>query len=35
MWVPASIVYLVAGLYLFAAWMRESDLLLERASRAK
>lgn len=35
MWVPASLVYLAAGLYLFAAWMRESDLLLERASRAK
>jgi putative membrane protein len=35
MWVPASIVYLAAGLYLFAAWMRESDILLERVSRAK
>jgi putative membrane protein len=35
MWVPASIVYLVAGLALFAAWMRESDALLERASHAK
>ena len=35
MWVPASVVYLAAGLYLFAAWMRESDSLLERASRAK
>ncbi|SRR5579884_3028772 len=35
MWVPASLVYLAAGLYLFAAWMRESDLLLERTSRAK
>jgi putative membrane protein len=35
MWVPASIVYLVAGLYLFAVWMKESDSLLERASRAK
>lgn len=34
MWVPASIVYIVAGLILFAAWMRESDMLLERA-RAK
>lgn len=34
MWVPASIVYIVAGLVLFAAWMRESDALLERA-RAK
>ena len=35
MWVPGSIVYLVAGLYLFAAWMKESDLVLERAERAK
>lgn len=35
MWVPASIIYLVAGLVLFAAWMRESDALLERASHAK
>jgi putative membrane protein len=34
MWVPASIVYSIAGLVLFAAWMRESDALLERA-RAK
>ena len=33
MWVPASIVYIVAGLYLFAAWMRESDALLERGLR--
>ena len=30
MWVPASVVYLAAGLYLFAAWMRESDVLLAR-----
>lgn len=35
MWVPASLVYLAAGLYLFAAWMQESDLLAERASSAK
>jgi putative membrane protein len=35
MWVPASLVYLAAGLVLFAAWMKESDLLLERASSAK
>jgi hypothetical protein len=34
MWVPASVAYIVAGLALFAAWMKESDLLLERA-RAK
>jgi putative membrane protein len=31
MWVPASVVYIAAGLVLFAAWMRESDALLERA----
>jgi putative membrane protein len=35
MWVPASLVYLAAGLALFAAWMKESDALLERATRAK
>jgi putative membrane protein len=35
MWVPASVVYLIAGMYLFAAWMKESDLALERADRAK
>ena len=34
MWVPASLVYLAAGLALFAAWMKESDVLLERTSRA-
>ena len=34
MWVPASLVYLIAGLALFAAWMKESDALLERASNA-
>lgn len=35
MWVPASLIYLAAGLTLFAAWMKESDTLLERASSAK
>lgn len=35
MWVPASLVYLAAGLALFAAWLKESDLRLERASSAK
>jgi putative membrane protein len=35
MWVPASLVYLTAGLMLFAAWLKESDALLERVSRAK
>ena len=28
---PASLVYIAAGLVLFAAWMKESDALLERA----
>jgi putative membrane protein len=35
MWVPASVVYIGAGLFLFAAWLRESDALVERASSAK
>jgi cytochrome c oxidase assembly factor CtaG len=35
MWVPASLIYVGAGLALFAAWMKESDALLERASNAK
>jgi cytochrome c oxidase assembly factor CtaG len=34
MWVPASLVYLAAGLALFAAWLIESDMRLERASHA-
>jgi cytochrome c oxidase assembly factor CtaG len=36
MWVPASLVYLAAGLYLFSAWLKESDTpALSRTSRAK
>jgi putative membrane protein len=35
MWVPAGLVYLAAGLWLFAAWLKESDAMLERARRAK
>jgi putative membrane protein len=35
MWVPASLVYLAAGLALFAAWLKASDAILERASDAK
>ena len=31
MWVPAGIVYLAAGLILFAAWLRGSDAVLERS----
>lgn len=32
MWVPASLVYLAAGLTLFAAWLKASDLQLDRLS---
>lgn len=35
MWVPASLVYLAAGLWLFAAWLGESDAMLERRECAK
>jgi putative membrane protein len=30
MWVPAGVVYMAAGLVLFAAWLRESDLEARR-----
>jgi cytochrome c oxidase assembly factor CtaG len=33
MWVPAGLVYLVAGLALFAGWLRESDRRVERRER--
>jgi len=35
MWVPAGVVYLAAGLVLFAKWLKESDIRLERAGSAK
>jgi putative membrane protein len=35
MWVPAGLVYLAAGLALFAAWLKESDAMLERTQRAE
>jgi cytochrome c oxidase assembly factor CtaG len=35
MWVPASLVYVIAGLALLAAWIKESDAMLERASHAE
>ncbi len=35
MWVPASLVYLAAGLWLFAGWLKESDAMLERTRSAK
>jgi cytochrome c oxidase assembly factor CtaG len=33
MWIPAGALYMIAGLILFAAWLRESDLVLERKRR--
>ena len=30
MWVPAGVVYTIAGLALFAAWLRESELMAAR-----
>ena len=33
MWIPASLVYLVAGLALFAGWLREADLRAARRER--
>ena len=35
MWVPAGLVYLAAGLWLFAAWLKESDALAGRVRSAK
>lgn len=35
MWVPGSVVYLAAGLVLFAAWLRESDAVAERSRSAR
>jgi hypothetical protein len=26
MWIPAGLVYVIAGLALFAGWLREADL---------
>jgi cytochrome c oxidase assembly factor CtaG len=33
MWIPAGVVYIAAGLALFAGWVRESDARLERRGR--
>ena len=30
MWVPAGVVYMAAGLTLFAAWLRESETMVRR-----
>ena len=35
MWVPAGLIYLAVGLQLFARWIRESDVMLERTGSAK
>ncbi len=35
MWIPGGIVYLSAGLWLFAAWLKESDAMLERSRTAE
>jgi len=32
MWVPAGLVYVIAGLALFGAWMRQSDRVMDYAS---
>jgi cytochrome c oxidase assembly factor CtaG len=34
MWIPASLVYVIAGLALFAGWLREADLRRERLELA-
>lgn len=33
MWIPAGLVYVIAGLALFAGWLRESDLRAARRER--
>jgi hypothetical protein len=35
MWIPAGLVYLVAGLALFAGWLREADVRAARRERAR
>jgi putative membrane protein len=35
MWVPAGMIYVIAGLVLFAAWLRESDRRVPRAGSTK
>jgi hypothetical protein len=34
MWIPASLVYLAAGLTICGAWLKESDLQVRRLSNA-
>jgi hypothetical protein len=33
MWIPASLVYIIAGLALFAGWLREADVREARRGR--
>jgi cytochrome c oxidase assembly factor CtaG len=33
MWVPGGVVYLIAGLVLFTAWLRESEAMVQRRER--
>jgi putative membrane protein len=35
MWIPAGIVYIVAGLVLFASWLKESEIQLQRKQPLK
>ncbi len=35
MWIPAGLVYLVAALWLFALWLRESDVVASRRGYAQ
>jgi len=35
MWIPAGLVYVVAGLALFAGWLREADVRAARRERAR
>jgi putative membrane protein len=35
MWIPASLVYIIAGLALFVGWMRESEMRLARRERSE
>ena len=35
MWVPAGVVYIIAGLALFAGWVRESELRVAKRERAE
>jgi cytochrome c oxidase assembly factor CtaG len=35
MWIPAGVVYVVAGLALLAGWMRESELRVQKREHAQ